>query len=242
MKDYDETTYGDRIAEVYDELFPEPAQASIEVLSELAAGGPALELGIGSGRVALPLSRSGVRVVGIDASEAMLAKLRARDPGGDVELRTGSFADFELGEKFRLIYVVFSTIFALPTQREQVSCFEAAADHLLPDGVFLIEAFVPDPCRFVAGQHVRAVEVDEHMVQLDVAKYDPVSQQVVTQHVFLSSGGTRLYPVKLRFAWPSELDLMARIAGLSRRHRWGSWAREPFTTESKNHISVYHRA
>ncbi len=247
MKEYDSATYGDRIAEVYDELFPQPDPASIEMLAELAAGGPALELGIGSGRVALPLGRSGVRVVGIDASEAMLAKLRAKDPGGpafrgDVELVTGSFADFELDEKFRLVYVVFSTLFALPTQSEQVSCFEAAAKHLLPDGVFLVEAFVPDPCRFVDGQAVRAVEVTEHVVQLDVSKFDPAAQQVTTQHVFLSQGGTRLYPVKLRYAWPSELDLMARIAGLSLRHRWGSWARDPFTRESTKHISVYHRA
>ena len=242
MKEYDSATYGDRIAEVYDELFPEPDPASIEVLSELAAGGPALELGVGSGRVALPLSRSGVRVVGVDASEAMLAKLKARDPGGDIELVSGSFADFELGEKFQLIFVAFSTIFALPTQREQVSCFEAAAGHLLPDGVFLIEAFVPDPCRFVDGQAVRAVEVTETVAQIDVAKHDPVAQQVVTQHVFLAEGGTRLYPVKLRYAWPSELDLMARIAGLSLRHRWGSWFRDPFTRESMKHISVYHRA
>ena len=239
MKEYEDKTYGDRIAGVYDAFYADYDPASIELLAELAGDGPALELGIGTGRIALPLHEKGVVVHGIDASEAMLAKLRAKEHGTGIDVLTGSFAEFQLDRRFQLIYVVFNTFFGLLTQEEQLSCFKSAAAHLSPGGVFLMEVFVPDLCRFVNYQTVRTVNLAEDVVHLEASQLDPVAQQVSGQHVVLSTEGTRFYPVKLRYVWPSELDLMAQIAGLSLRHRWGSWSREAFTRESKKHISVY---
>jgi SAM-dependent methyltransferase len=239
MNTYDETTYGERIAEIYDGLYSDFDPAAIDLLFELAGQGPALELGIGTGRIALPLHERGVKVHGIDASQAMLSKLQAKPHGDHIPLHIGNFAHFELGQRFSLIYVVFNTLFALLTQEEQVSCFQSASRHLSPGGVFLVEAFVPDPCRFVSYQTMRVTQINEDLLSFDASQYDPVSQQVISQHVFLSQEGTRLYPVKLRFAWPSELDLMARLAGLRLRQRWGSWSRAPFSSSSVKHISVY---
>ena len=242
MNEYDDTTYGDRIAEAYDELFPEYDPASIELLFELARGGPALELGIGTGRIALPLHERGVAVNGIDASAAMLSKLRSKKHGTEIEVLTTTFAEFKIDERFQLIYVVFNTFFGLLTQEEQVRCLKSVSYHLTRDGVFLIEVFVPDLCRFVDHQTVRAVNLTKNEVRFDVSEVDPVAQHVTAQHVMLSHEGTRLYPIKLRYAWPSELDLMAQIAGLSLHHRWGSWSREAFTKDSKKHVSVYGHA
>ncbi len=239
MKEYDDTTYGERIAEAYDELFSEYDPESIKLLAELAGNGPALELGIGTGRIALPLHSEGIEVQGIDASEAMLERLRSKKGGNEIEVLTSSFADFEIDRRFQLIYVVFNTFFALLTQEEQVQCFRSVSDHLSSDGVFLMEAFVPDMTRFADHQSVRSVSVTEDSAQLDVSHHDPVTQQVTSQHVLISREGNRLYPVKLRYVWPSELDLMARIAGLSLAHRWSSWLKEEFTRESTKHISVY---
>jgi hypothetical protein len=169
----------------------------------------------------------------------MLSKLRAKEHGAEIEVLTGSFAEFKIDRRFQIIYVVFNTFFGLLTQEEQVRCFKSVSEHLDPEGLFLMELFVPDLTRFVDHQTVRTVSQSEHEIQLDVSQVDPVSQQVISHHVLLSNKGTRLYPVKLRYAWPSELDLMAEIASLSLRHRWGSWSKEAFTKESKKHISVY---
>jgi SAM-dependent methyltransferase len=239
MEQYDDTTYGDRISETYDAFYSGFDSASIELLVELAGNGAALELGIGTGRIALPLYERGVSVQGIDASDAMLSKLRAKEHGAEIEVLTGSFAEFKIDRRFQIIYVVFNTFFGLLTQEEQVRCFKSVSEHLDPEGLFLMELFVPDLTRFVDHQTVRTVSQSEHEIQLDVSQVDPVSQQVISHHVLLSNKGTRLYPVKLRYAWPSELDLMAEIASLSLRHRWGSWSKEAFTKESKKHISVY---
>jgi SAM-dependent methyltransferase len=239
MDQYDEAMYGDRIAGIYDRLYSDHEGAAVDTLQELAGEGNALELGIGTGRVALPLHHRGVKVTGIDASEAMVEKLRAKPGGADIEVLLSSFAAFDLDARFDLIYVVFNTFFALQTQEEQVGCFRSVAGHLAEGGVFLIEAFVPDLCRFDNGQTVRVVQLSEDEVRLDVAQHDPVGQQVSSQHVLLSEGGVRLYPVKLRYAWPSELDLMAQLAGLRLKHRWGSWEKEAFTEGSGKHISVY---
>jgi SAM-dependent methyltransferase len=242
MKGYDDTTYGQRIAEIYDELYSEYDPASIELLAELAVHGPALELGIGTGRIALPLQAQGVAVQGIDASEAMVSKLSAKPHGAEIEVQMGSFAAFKMDTRFSLIYVVFNTFFNLQTQEEQVNCFRSVREHLAPEGVFLMEVFVPDLCRFTDHQTVRTIRVTDQVVNIEVSQVDPAAQQVTTKHVLLSEEGIRLFPVKLRYAWPSELDLMAQIAGLSLRYRWGSWAREAFTRDSQRHISVYGRA
>jgi SAM-dependent methyltransferase len=242
MDHYDDTTYGERFAEAYDGLYADYEPATIDLLAELAGDGPALELGIGTGRIALPLRERGVTVHGIDASQAMITKLRAKPGGDEIEVVEGSFAAFELNRLYRLIYVVFNTFYGLRTQDEQIRCFESVSRHLTPDGVFLLEVFVPDLCRFANHQTVRTPRIGENEVQLDVSRHDPVTQRIRSQHVFLSEQGTRLYPVELRYAWPSELDLMARIANLTLQDRWSSWTKTPFTKESGKHISVYTHA
>jgi SAM-dependent methyltransferase len=239
MKAYDETTYGSCIAAAYDDLYPDYEPAAIDVLAELAGEGVALELGIGTGQVALPLAERGVEIFGVDASEEMLEALKSKPQSADIVTIMGSFAEFKIERRFSLIYVVFNTFFTLLTLGEQVRCFQTVAEHLAPDGVFLIEAFVPALGRFDGHQTVRATEVTRDTVHLEVSKVDPVNQQVTSQHVLHSEQGTRLYPVKLRYAWPAELDLMAQLAGLSRRERWGSWRRDTFTKDSMKHISIF---
>lgn len=241
MKQFDELTYGERIAAVYDEFYSEYEGAAVDLLQELAAGGRALELGIGTGRIALPLRERGIDVTGIDVSTAMIARLRAKPGGSEIPVVQTSFAEFDLESRFDLVYVVFNTFFSLLTQEDQVRCFQSVARHLAEEGSFLLEAFVPDLCRFEAQQTVRAVQVEADMVRLDLSRHRPVEQQVSSQHVRLSEEGIRLYPVVLRYAWPSELDLMARLAGLRLKDRWGSWEKGAFSASSTRHISVYGR-
>lgn len=246
MEQFDDMTYGERIAGVYDEFYGGYEAAMIDRLEELAHGGrgagSALELGIGTGRVALPLRQRGIEVTGIDASASMIARLRTKPGGGDIPVLQASFAQFDLGQRFDLVYVIFNTFYGLLTQEEQVSCFESAARHLAEGGVFCLEVFVPDLCRFEDGQAVRAVEVEADGIKFDITIHDAVAQQVRSQHVLISEVGTRLYPVVLRYAWPSELDLMARLAGLKLRYRWASWEKGAFSANSTRHISVYERA
>jgi len=242
MKDYDATTYGDRIAPVYDDLYDSlfDVDGTVNLLAELAAGRGALELAIGTGRIAIPLKRAGVDVKGIDASEAMVAKLHAKPGGDDIEVAMGDFADVELEGTFGLVFIVFNSLFALTSQQDQIRCFASVADHLADDGVFLIEAFVPDATCFERHQTsgVDSVSVDE--VIMEASRHDPVRQRVDSQHIVMRAGKpVELYPVSIRYAYPSELDLMARLAGLRLRDRWGGWRREPFTSESKLHVSVY---
>ena len=240
MKDvYENATYGERIAGIYDDLFEEYEEAAVSTLSELARGGSALELGIGTGRIALPLVERGIAVSGIDASPSMVAKMRAKPGGAGVQVAEGNFADAGVEGSFSLIYVVFNTFFALPSQEEQVRCFRNVAARLAPGGAFLIEAFVPDVTRFSGNQTVRAVSNNTERTQLEISIHDPVKQRVNSQHVFLMEGGVKLYPVRIRYAWPSELDLMARLAGLRLRQRWAGWRREPFDARSDKHVSVY---
>jgi SAM-dependent methyltransferase len=243
MDEYRGEAYGERIAAVYDELYARYDPAAIITLKRLAQGGRALELGIGTGRIALPLQQTGVEVQGIDASTEMAARLRAKPGGEAIPVTLGSIADVAVEGHYSLIYIPFNTLFALPTQDEQVRCFQNVAQHLAPGGVFLIEAFVPDVTRFSSGgQTVRAVSVQKDQVQLDVSQHDPLAQQVTSQHVILTAGGIRLYPVRLRYAWPAELDLMARLAGLRLKHRWEDWEGRAFTAGSGSHISVYEHA
>jgi SAM-dependent methyltransferase len=242
VKEYDASTYGDRLADVYDEWYagldPGPAAAT---LAELAGGGPALELAIGTGRVALPLAARGVEVHGIDASEAMVARLREKPGGERIPVTMGDFADVGVEGRFALIYVVFNTFFALLSQADQARCFANVADHLADGGVFVIEAFVPDLARFNRGQRVDATRVETDLVMLNVSLHDPVEQRVSSQHILLGPDGVRLQPVAIRYAFPAELDLMARLAGLGLRERWSGWEREPFTAASGQHVSVYAR-
>jgi SAM-dependent methyltransferase len=241
VTDYDAATYGDRMAEVYDEWFamPSDAEDTVGFLSELAGTGPVLELGIGTGRVALPLAQRGHEVHGVDASEAMVEKLRAKT--GDIPVTIGDFAELDVEGEFSLVYVVFNTFFALHSQEDQIRCFSNVARRLRRGGTFVIEAFVPDPGRFEQDQSFRTNQVGADHVILEAARHDPVGQRVYAQSISLSETGTKFYPVRLRYAWPSELDLMARLAGLRLRGRWGGWHREPFTASSVRHVSVYER-
>jgi Methyltransferase domain len=243
MEGYEPSTYGDRVAARYDEVYGDldPTDA-VGALVRLAGGrGPVLELAIGTGRIALPLTDRGVEVHGVDASEAMVERLRAK-PGGDrIPVTMGNFADVPVEGRFPVVFVAFNTFFALQSQEEQVRCFENVAAHLAEDGVFALEAFVPDVARFDRGQRVGAIEVELDEVHFEASRYDQVDQRVTSQHVFVGPRGTELVPVVLRFAWPAELDLMARLAGLRLRERWGDWDGRAFTAESGRHVSVYQR-
>jgi SAM-dependent methyltransferase len=244
MEGYRPETYGDRIADVYDAMMAGQADPAdcVDRLAELAGPGPALELGIGTGRVALPLAARGVRVHGIDASAAMVERLRAK-PGGDrVDVTLGDFAGVPVEGGYRLVYVVFNTFFGLLTQDDQLRCFAEVGSHLAPGGAFVLEGFVPDLSLHPGGQSVRTTHLGPDQVRLDLARHDPVAQRVDFQHVLLTEGGIRLYPGSIRYAWPSELDLMARLAGLRLRERWGGWRREPFGADAGLHVSVYEHA
>jgi SAM-dependent methyltransferase len=243
MEGYEPATYGDRIADAYDHLYGGAfdVDATVSMLRDLAPGGRALELAIGTGRVALPLTAAGIEVQGIDASEAMVAKLRAK-PGGDgIAVTMGDFAEVAVDGEFSLVYIVFNTIFALATQADQSRCFHNVASHLRPGGVFVVEAFVPDLTRFDRDQRVHVTEIGLDDVMLDVSIHSPENQTVTSQHVVLRESGIKLFPVHLRYAWPSELDLMAGSAGLRLRERWAGWRKERFSSSSTSHVSVYER-
>lgn len=243
MKNFEKETYGERVADVYDNWYLDERNpdAAVQVLTELARGGRVLELGIGTGRISLPLMGAGVEVHGIDASPAMVEKLRAKG-AESIPVTFGDFADVPVDGMFNVVFIAFNMLFALTTQEAQLRCFRNVAAHLDTHGVFVIEAFVPNVARFTRGQNVSTIDVQTDEVRMDVSLHDPVTQQVRSQHLVFAEGGVHLYPVVIRYVWPSELDLMARLAGLRLRDRWGGWNREPFTADSGNHVSVYERA
>ena len=237
--------FGEREAAVYDELAADmfdPAVVApvVETLADLAGRGRALEFGVGTGRIALPLAERGVRVSGIDASEAMVARLRAKPGGEEIDVTIGDFATTRVDGQFSLVYLVFNTIFNLITQDEQVACFQNAAAHLEAGGHFVVELTVPDLQRLPPGQDITVIGVDARAMSFDV--YDVVTQRLTSHHFVLTGERIGSYPVEGRYAWPAELDLMARLAGLSLRERWGGWKREPFTSVSRSHVSVYEKA
>ena len=243
MKDYEPImSFGEEVAEMYDDVPRGDETEAVAFLEKLAGRGPALELAVGTGRIALPLAACGIRVDGVDISPAMVEQLRTK-PGGDrISVTIGDFADVPVSGTYRLIFVVFNTLFNLLTQEDQVRCFENVAAHLTDDGSFVIEAGVPSFFyRLRNDQHVDAESIGVHEVRLDVLRHDPVTQHIDESHVSLSREGVRLFPVVQRYAWPSELDLMARIAGLRLKERWGGWDREPFVATSSNCVSVYGR-
>ena len=216
MNDYDAATYSDRIAEVYDRrgaLSSPETEQTVAFLAALAGAGPVLELGIGTGRVAVPLAQRGLAVAGIDTSEAMVAPLRAKPGGEAIPVTMGSFAEMWPTGPFRLIYVVFNTFFGLLTQEEQVRCFAEVGGHLTADGVFVLEAFVPDLTRFTHGQATHTSHIDSWPVLLDASRHDPLGQRVITQHVVIGEEGVRLYPVQIWYAWPPSDCGSARVAG-----------------------------
>ena len=240
----DEGFFGERAASVYDEHAAEmfdPAKVGpvVELLAGLAEQGRALEFGIGTGRIALPLAERGVPVAGVDNSEAMVARLRAKPGAEDIDVTIGDFATTRVEGEFSLVYLVFNTIGNLVTQDAQVACFRNAAEHLRSGGRFVIEVGVPDLQRLPPGQTIIPFRADPEGIGFDV--YDVVTQRFSSQHYHFSEDGVQTYPVELRYVWPSELDLMARLAGLTLENRWAGWQQEPFTDLSRSHVSVYRR-
>jgi SAM-dependent methyltransferase len=243
MKDYEPIlSFGEDDAARYDDSSRGDEVPTVAFLEKLARGGPALELAIGTGRIALPLAARGVPVDGIDFSPAMVAKLRAKPGGDQIAVTIGDFAEVSVPGAYRLIFVVYNTLFNLLTQEDQVRCFQNVAAHLADDGLFVVEAFVPAYLyRLRDDQYVDAERIDVSEVRLDVGRHDPVAQRLDESHVELSSAGVRVSPIVARYAWPSELDLMARIAGMRLQQRWSGWEQEPFTATSRRHVSVYGR-
>ncbi|MFM6849070.1 MAG: class I SAM-dependent DNA methyltransferase [Terrabacter sp.] len=250
MDDLTPTPFDERVAATYDVgsayMFdPAVLGPTVDLLRELAGDGPALELAVGTGRVALPLQERGVEVHGIDFSAAMVAELR-RKPGGDrVPVTIGDMATTRVGSDYRLVYLVYNTITNLLTQDDQVACFRTAAEQLAPGGAFVIEVFVPQLRRMPPGQYAVPFHVGERHVGLDTV--DVVTQRSVSHHFTragVDSQGRALatYGASAhRYVWPSELDLMARLAGLTLRDRWADWRRTPFTGDSESHVSVWVR-
>jgi SAM-dependent methyltransferase len=242
-----ENYFGERIAANYATLWPhlfDPAMVNpaVDFLADLARGGAVLELGIGTGRLALPLSRRGLAVHGIELSPDMLEQLR-REPGGEaVDVTLGDFASAQVeggDEAFSLAYLVRNTIMNLTTQDEQVACFVNVARHLCEGGRFVIEVIVPELRRLPPVETVRMFVLDP--VHLAFDEYDVASQRSVSHHYWDHGDRIETFSAPFRYVWPAELDLMARIAGMSRRERWGDWDRSPFTSESRSHISVWEK-
>jgi len=237
-----EDHFGEDVAPRYDERSAEMFGAEVvdpvvDLLAELAGDGAALELGIGTGRIALPLSKRGVPVHGIDLSEAMVAQLHAK-PGADrIGVTIGDFATTRVDATFSVAYLVFNTINNLTTQDEQVACFENVAAHLDQGGTFVIEVGVPGIRWLPPGETVRPFTVTPTRLGFD--EYDVARQGLVSHHYWLEDGAFEERSIPFRYVWPAELDLMARIAGMRLRERWSGWRREPFTSESTKHVSVW---
>ena len=243
MKNYGTKTFGEinagRYDALYEELMAKETHDSVETLAELAQGGKILELAIGTGRVALPLAARGLTVHGIEASKEMVANLREKPGGSTITVEIGDMSKVRLNDTFDLIYLVFNTIFNLTTQEAQVRCFQNAARHLNPGGLFVIETVVPDLSGYVDGQRMKGSWARMDSARLEIAIHDPILQTVQFQRIVISEEGTQMTPHFMRYAWPSELDLMAQLAGLERRERWAWWDRSPFTANSKSHVTVY---
>jgi SAM-dependent methyltransferase len=237
-----ENFFGEDVAARYDATIgewsePRLVESTVEFLAELAGEGAALELGIGTGRIALPLSARGVRVAGIDLSEAMVARLRAKPVGDEIEVVIGDFATTEIDGAFSLAYCVFNTIMNLRTQETQVACFENVARHLQSGGCFVVEIMLPELQRLAPSERVLAFAASPEHLGFD--EYDTVEQRLTSHHYYPVEGAYSTFPG--RYAWPAELDLMARLAGMDLRERWSDWTRSPFTAESTQHISVWEK-
>jgi SAM-dependent methyltransferase len=239
-----EDHFGEPVAARYDESSAEMFEPAVvdpvaDFLADLAGQGTALELGIGTGRIALPLSRRGIRVHGIDLSAAMVARLRAKPGAERIGVTVGDFATTTVDGRFSLAYLVLNTIGNLTTQDEQVACFQNVAAHLDPGGCFVIEVGVPQLQRLPPGETVRAFAVTPTHLGFD--EYDVASQGLISHHYTVGDGGLELGSLPQRYVWPAELDLMARLAGMRLRERWGGWRREPFTSDSTSHVSVWEK-
>ncbi|HET9301739.1 MAG TPA: class I SAM-dependent methyltransferase [Propionibacteriaceae bacterium] len=236
--------FGERVAARYDETSADMFEAAevepvVNFLAELATDGSALELGIGTGRIALPLSQRGIRVHGIDLSEAMVARLQAKPGAEQIGVTVGDFATTTVEGRFSVAYLVFNTIMNLTTQDEQVACFHNVASHLQPGGCFVVEVSIPDLQRLPPGETVRPFTVSATRLGFD--EYDVAAQGLISHHYWIDDGKLETVSMPFRYVWPAELDLMARLAGMSLRERWSDWKREPFTSDSREHVSVWEK-
>lgn len=239
-----EDHFGPRVAERFDERYsyqadPDVLEPILDFLAALARDGKALELGVGTGRIALPLAQRGISVHGIDLSEAMVAKLRAKPGAEHIGVTIGDFASATVDGTFTVAFLVVNTIMNLTTQEEQVACFRNVAAHLEPGGCFVIEVQVPRLQRLPSGETFQVFDVSPKHVGID--EYDVVRQGLVSHHYWLEDGGVEVLSPPFRYVWPSELDLMAQLAGMRLRERWGDWTREAFTSESRKHVSVWEK-
>ena len=240
----DDGYFGEHVAERYDEssaeMFdPAVVEPVVDLLSELAGEGPALEFGIGTGRIALPLARRGIPVHGIELSRAMVRRLRDKPRGEEIDVTVGDFASRTVDERFTVVYLLFNTIMNLTTQQAQVACFRNAAAHLVPGGCFVIETGIAELQRLPPGETFRAFEVGETRWGID--EYEIATQGLVSHHFHSEEGRLDRVSIPFRYVWPSELDLMAQLAGMRLRDRWSDWKREPFTSDSTKHVSVWER-
>jgi SAM-dependent methyltransferase len=240
-----EDYFGERVAERFDERYAHLADAAVVgpivgFLADLARGGAALELGIGTGRIALPLAQRGIRVHGIDLSEAMVARLRAKPGAEQVRVTIGDFATTAVEATFSVAYLVANTIMNLTTQDEQVACFRNAAAHLEPNGCFVVEVLVPRLRQLPPGETFQPFAVGPTHLGFD--EYDVARQGLVSHHYWIDDGKVDVFSPPFRYVWPSELDLMARLTGMTLRERWGGWKREPFTSDSAKHVSVWEKS
>lgn len=241
---HDDGYFDERIAARYDASSAEMFDAGVvepvvDFLADLAGGGRALELGVGTGRIALPLARRRVPVHGIELSAAMVARLRAKPGGAKIEVTIGDFATTAVGGRFTVAYLVFNTIMNLTTQAAQVACFRNVAAHLEPGGCFVIEVAVPDLQRLPPGETIRPFTVDEAKLGFD--QYDIAEQRLTSHHLELVDGRWERFSLPFRYVWPAELDLMAELAGMKLRQRWSGWKREPFTSDSRCLVAVWEK-
>lgn len=229
--------YDAAVAEMFDPAVVEPA---VEFLAQLAGpSSTALELGVGTGRIAVPLTRQGVRVHGIDLSEAMVGQLRDKPGGQDIAVTIGDFATATVDARFPLAYLVFNTIMNLTTQDEQVACFRNVARHLDPGGCFVIEVSVPRLQWLPPGERFHPFTVTASRLGFD--EYDVATQGLVSHHYRIDAGKLDARSIPFRYVWPAELDLMAELAGMTLRERWADWDRAPFTNDSTKHVSVWEK-
>ncbi|MBY4611549.1 class I SAM-dependent methyltransferase [Rhizobium sp. 9T] len=240
---HDDGFFDDEVAASYDDAdgisAPEVVDPAVSLLAEFAVGGRVLEFAIGTGRLALPLARKGIEVEGIELSRAMVSRLRAKEGGAEIPVAIGDIATTRVDRRFPLVYLAFNTINNLTSQEAQVACFLNAAAHLETGGHFLIEVGVPPLQRLPLGETILAFDRTETHWGLD--EYDVVSQNFTSHHIRIRDGNYRHFSIPLRYAWPAELDLMARLAGLKLKNRWGGWKKEPFTSVSDRHISVWQK-
>jgi SAM-dependent methyltransferase len=241
--DDDPTAYGRRAADDYDLVYGDAfdTEGAVECLAGLAEDGPVLEWGVGTGRLALGLAQRGLEVHGLDSSREMLGVLAAKPGGDEIATTVGDFSKTRVAGEFALVVLAINTLFALPDQESQVRCFANAAEHLRPGGRFVVEAWIPDLASFTRNERVSQREIGGDEVAIVLARHAPSTQQIEVTQIQMSERGCRFFPMRHRYAWPAELDLMARIAGMRLEHRYAGWRKEPFTALSPSHVSVYVR-